>query len=456
MNRRTYLKFLIATLSTWGVCLNAQNGSRGKVRARRKESVIIVGAGISGLAAAETLRANEFDNITLLEGRDRVGGRVWTSQVWPDIPVDLGASWIHGQRGNPITKLAREAGVNTATTDYDNRTEYNPEGNRLSRTEERRLDKLSNQLHRWVVRRGNNSEQSLDQALAIKFSDLSNSEQGHLAYLVNGMIEQELAADAGEVSAGAYAYGKAFSGDDLLFPQGYMQVFAPRFAALDIRTNQKVHTIQYQDDQVSILTDQQEFKADRVIVTLPLGVLQRGDITFAPALPAAKQAAIAKIGMGCLNKLYLRFDKIFWSNDVEGFDYRSPSAGQWSQWLNLAYHTDSPVLLAFNSGSFARQIEQYSDEKNVADAMTVLRRIFGHDIPSPVGHQMTRWATDPFSFGSYSFIAPGVTTATVEDLARPVDDRLFFAGEATSTDYPSTVHGAYLSGQKAANQIAKP
>ena len=85
--------------------------------------------------------------------------------------------------------------------------------------------------------------------------------------------------------------------------------------------------------------------------------------------------------------------------------------------------------------------------------MTTLRNIFGSTIPAPLDWQITRWADDPFAWGSYSYLAPGTSSETLKELARPVDGKLFFAGEATSSDYQSTVHGAYLSGIRAAEEI---
>jgi monoamine oxidase len=99
------------------------------------------------------------------------------------------------------------------------------------------------------------------------------------------------------------------------------------------------------------------------------------------------------------------------------------------------------------------EIESQNDEQIVAGAMAVLRRIYGNNIPTPEGWAITRWMSDPFSFGSYSHIPPGASGADYTELSRPVAQRLFFAGEATHRSYPGTVHGAYLSGLRAAKEI---
>ncbi|NEN94000.1 MAG: FAD-dependent oxidoreductase, partial [Okeania sp. SIO3H1] len=188
-------------------------------------------------------------------------------------------------------------------------------------------------------------------------------------------------------------------------------------------------------------------------LTVPLGVLQHERIEFIPGLPNQKTKAISTLGMGCLNKVYLRFPERFWSNDVQGFSSFGSRAGQWSSWLNMNYYQPEPILLAFNAGSFGRELEKLGDEEIIGEAMKVLKRIYGKDIPTPTGVQITRWASDPFAFGSYSSLRPGSNRSTIQALRKPLNQRVFFAGEATSLDYPSTVHGAYLSGIRAANEI---
>jgi monoamine oxidase len=85
--------------------------------------------------------------------------------------------------------------------------------------------------------------------------------------------------------------------------------------------------------------------------------------------------------------------------------------------------------------------------------MATLKVMYGTDIPQPTEHLITRWASDPYSFGSYSYVPRGATSSMRNDLAEPVANKVFFAGEATSSDFPSTVHGAFLSGQREADRI---
>lgn len=157
--------------------------------------------------------------------------------------------------------------------------------------------------------------------------------------------------------------------------------------------------------------------------------------------------------MGTLNKLYLRFPRAFWPEEPHLLGYIAEQRGAWAEWLNIQRYLKTPVLLGFNAGSYARQLEQRSDEAIVASAMEALRAMFGARIPEPEATLMTRWSSDPLAGGSYSFLATGATPADYDVLAAPVANRLFFAGEATSRDYAATVHGALISGRDAAELI---
>ena len=120
----------------------------------------------------------------------------------------------------------------------------------------------------------------------------------------------------------------------------------------------------------------------------------------------------------------------------------------------MAAYTRQPVLLGFNAADYAKKTMSWSDDDIVADAMSVLRVIYGSSIPQPEGWQLSRWYSDPFARGSYSYNKLDGSRESRIALAESVAARLFFAGEATSADYPATVHGAYQSGLDAAHLIA--
>jgi len=181
--------------------------------------------------------------------------------------------------------------------------------------------------------------------------------------------------------------------------------------------------------------------------------LKQASIKFEPPLPESKQDAIDRLAMGVLNKVYLKFPAVFWDKDVETISYVGERLGEGCDWLSFTPFTGQPVLMAFHGGEKGFALEDLSDDEIVAGAMQTLRVMFGEDIPEPEGVLITRWGKDPFSFGAYSHIPPFASGDDYDALAEPVDDVLFFAGEATSREYPSTVHGAYLSGVRAAEEI---
>jgi monoamine oxidase len=189
------------------------------------------------------------------------------------------------------------------------------------------------------------------------------------------------------------------------------------------------------------------------VVTLPLGVLQRGDVLFDPPLPESKKQAIARVGVGLLNKAYLRFPRRFWPVKADWIGLVSEPKGRWSEFLNVSRFIDQPILLGFNAAAYARRLEPMNDQQTINDVMTALRSMFGRNAPDPTDFKITRWGSDAFSIGSYSYMKTGASPNDYNELARPVGKRLFFAGEHTSRRHSATVHGAYLSGLRVASQV---
>lgn len=421
------------------------------------EKIIVVGAGMAGLSAARSLHDAGY-TVTLLEGRERIGGRVWTSHAWPKTPLDMGASWIHGIEGNPITTVAKTINAQTMVTDYENAILYDVDGNLLGDRAWKQIERYQNKLTRAIVQAKasvQSDDYSLEAAIAdvIDMESLSAKEERQLNFFLNSRIEQEWAADVAELSAKHVNDYDEFGGDDVVLPNGYDEIINHVARELDIRLGHVVEKITYNEKSVSIATNKGTFDGDRAVITLPIGVLQSRHVLFDPPLPTAKQEAIDTLGSGVFNKTYLRFPHAFWQKSPEWINYLSAKRGEWSEWLNIYYYIDQPILLAFNAGRFGRAVESLSDDKMVAEAMAVLRKMYGDNIPDPEAWQITRWASDPFALGSYSFLAVGASRQTREVLAEPVANRLFFAGEATEPDYAATVHGAYLSGQREAERI---
>ena len=275
-----------------------------------------------------------------------------------------------------------------------------------------------------------------------------------LDYYVNSIIEQEYAASWDQLSAWNYDDDGGFGGTDVFFPQGYDQLVNYVGRGLDVRTGNTVTRVQYGAGGVTVTTSAGSFTAARAIVTLPLGLLQSGGVIFDPPLPAYKQAAIAGLGMGLLNKCYLRFPVAFWPRKIDWIECLTLNKGVWAEWVSFLHGPNLPIRVGFSAGHPAHAIEALSDADTVAGAMGALRDMFGSSIPDPTGYQITRWAQDPYALGSYSFEPVGASAATRVTLAKPAGKSLFFAGEATHAQYSATVHGAYLSGVRAAAQAA--
>ena len=390
-----------------------------------------------------------LQDVVILEAQDRVGGRVWTGSIGDGIPVELGATWIHGIDGNPIYEIAESNHFETAATDYDNALVYDQSGQETEWVDDR--------LWRDYIRLAYDLPDESLQAVYEQFAAANGLDDRHdrllWQHVLNSMFEHEFGADIADLSIMSYDGGSDLRGGDVVFPGGYGQIIDVLAAGCDIRLGHAVAEIDHTGDQVTVTTDAgAAFEADRVVVTVSLGVLKGGHISFVPPLPPGKQAAIDALEMGVLNRTCLLFDEVFWEPDVEWIGYLSEVKGQWSETLNLYPYQQQPMLAMFNAGSYGSEVEQHSDEELAARAVEALRAVFG-DVPEPIDAVSTRWGSDPWTRGSYSYVPVGASFESYRHMARPVGERLFFAGEATHSRFPSTVHGAFLSGQRVARQL---
>jgi len=418
----------------------------------RVERVLIVGGGVSGLAAARHLHDAGYE-VAVLEARDHLGGRVWTDRS-TGVPLDMGANWIQGIRGNPITALADRLGLDRIATDWERWIDYEADGTRnpLSSAQYGEWEGVLRTYTREFVRRAPNATVQTMIDAARRTGDLDSLSDRQLDYVLNSYVELEYAADAAELSVRGLDEGAAFGGGDVVFPEGYDAIVESLASGLSVHLSTVVTAIEHGKFGIRIRTDRGYFEADRVVVTLPLGVLKSGTVEFTPRLPTPKRRAINRLAMGVLNKVWLVFGEVFWDPGPHWIGYLSEDKGRFAGWLNLAGHTGAPVLLAFNAGAYGAEVEALTDEQTVEAAMRVLRTLYGA-APDPVAARITRWKSDPFAYGSYSYLPPGARSAHRRRLARAVNGRLYFAGEATSWRYPATVHGAYLSGVRAADEI---
>ncbi len=418
-------------------------------------TVVVIGAGLAGLSAARGLRSMGT-KVIVLEARDRIGGRIWTSRAWPDLPMDLGASWIHGVKGNPMTALADAAGAKRLSTSYNASLTLDQGGKEIQSDDW--LDDAE-ELVKRARRAADKREDDQSLAAAIEGSPDWQSADDNLRrqvrFFINSTVEQEYGGDWRDESAQYFDDSEEFSGGDTLFPDGYDQITGHLATGLDIRLKTVVTEITPQGRGILVrLADGDSLQADHVVVTVPIGVLRAGTMRFGAPLAEARQKAIDTLRMGLLNKCWLRFNTIAWPDDVDWIEWVGPKDGIWAEWVSLARAARAPVLLGFHAGAQALEMEKLDDRAMMASAHEALKAMFGTDFPAPVAAQVTRWSQDPFARGSYSFNAVGVTSNTRKALAgMDWGDKLVVAGEATSLHHFGTAHGAVMSGQAAAKLL---
>jgi polyamine oxidase len=415
--------------------------------------VLVIGAGMAGLSAARQL-ADEGFKVTVLEARDRIGGRIHTDRSLGSA-VDLGAAWIHGTEGNPIADLARRAKARTVATDWEAFALYRDAeelgdgpiaaGERLA---ERWLAAAAEAAGRGV---------SVGELLAAEIARTgAKADPATLAvarWMLAGAIELEYGEDRDALAAIAYDAEEAFDGDDVLFPGGYDAL--PRLLAegLDVRLGAAVERIVHDEAGVRVHGRFGEMAADAAVLAVPLGVLQAGRIDIAPGLPAGHGRVLSQLRMGVLEKVVMRFDEPFWPEGMHGLGaLDSPIP---VEYYPLDVHGAGPLLVALVGGDAARALATRDEAAAVREVLVPLERAMGRKLPAPKQVVRSRWTDDPWALGSYSVVRPGGDPEDREVLAEPVGPRLWLAGEHTVSDHPATVHGAFLSGQRVARKISR-
>jgi monoamine oxidase len=453
VDRRTFLRGAAGGVAT----LLAAACATPRVSETVPGTALVIGAGASGLAAARRL-VEAGQTVTVLEARDRIGGRAWTSDALGP-PLDLGASWIHGTTGNPLVPLARAAGTRFTRTSFDRFGTYTPDGRRLRWPEERPL------WERWQAvdiaasnRARDGGEESVADALAEARANAGPPPDGVDAELLEGYLDwaaeveigADRAADLTELSVATLIDGEALDGLWVMLDGGYRSILEPVAADMDIRLEHEVGSIGWSETGVEARVADAVFRADRAVVTLPLGVLQGDGVAFEPALPGVVADAIDRLGMGSFLKVAMRFQE----RDFPGGTDWLGRIGEptFREWVDLQPVTSAPIVVGFATGSEARRLEALGDDAVVAEALAAYRTIVP-EVQEPSASVVTRWGRDPFARGSYSYLAVGSRPEDRAVLAEPLGPRLVLAGEATSVQYPSTVHGAWSSGIAAAERL---
>jgi monoamine oxidase len=453
------------------------------------KTVIVIGAGIAGLAAAQALQ-NKGYKVTVLEARQRIGGRIHTAYTM-GFPVDMGASWIHyGGNKQPLYELAKQHNFQMVVSPFKALQVFDT----AHKTIPKRL--ISKYLALFKKSSGekylnNLLQQNLNQDFPFWQGILYGleKEQNNSHFLANYpqydktalqewakfFIESYYGEALEKISAQSILTDKnEFLSDDILLPMGYAQLTdliaknlsiylgqeVVKIEQVENKNSQQVLTTPQTDSKhtkqgkIKVYTTQNVFEADAVVVSLPLGVLKQNRVEFIPTLPTAKQQAIQQIGIALLNKMVLHFEHCFWDQKIETFSwFHSPSASIKVSFLhNHLFFQSQPVLTAYFGGAEALAMETKDDEMVINFIVGKLQQIYPRKKIVLKNYLVSRWQQDKFSAGAYTYLPVRANENAIENLASPFG-ALFFAGEATIKDYYSYAHGAYLSGLRAAQEV---
>lgn len=403
--------------------------------------VAIVGAGAAGIAAARHLQTCRPElSVILLEASDRVGGRAWSAQLGElaGSAVDLGCGWLHGARTNDWTRIAGELGLTVDRTpapwnDGGRRLDVEPEQERAAR---RAIDA-------FYARADNRDAAQPDGPLSelLEPGNPWNGRIGALGTYINGVELEE----ASIVDLGRYDPGP---GPDWRVREGYGTLVARFAVTVPLALDTVVTAIDHRrKDRIGIETGRGRLEARAAIVTVSTNMLAREAIRFDPPLPRKVEAA-NRLPLGVNNKIFLHVRNA----DALPADTRAmgaPSQAATGSYLIRPF--GRPVIEGYFGGQLARDLERAGAEAALAFVRDELARSLGSGIRDRLTlAAMSAWASAPFISGGYSYARPGAADERAV-LATPVDDRLFFAGEACATAKFGTAHGAYESGVAAAS-----
>ena len=399
--------------------------------------VAIIGAGAAGLGAARALEGSGL-SVIVLEARDRIGGRAHTIMAAPGIPFDLGCEWLHSADRNDFVGIAKELGftVDTKRPPWREQT-YDAVFSKAQRAE---FFAAMDAFYDRAEEAAENDEDA-PAATCLEPGNPWNPMIDAVSTYINGFELKDVSLH----DMDAYEDTEV----NWRLPDGYGTLIAAYGAPCPVALNTEVTVIDHSDTRVRIETSRGTVSAAKVIVCAPTNLLANENIRFHPPLPEKVDAA-AGLPLGADNKVMLALaDAEKWPADV-GLRGSSIATGIGSFHLRPS---GRPCIAGFYGGTFAREMEDAGEGALLAQSIDELVKLLGSDIRgklTPLAE--SRWCHDRFAQGAYSAAKPGHAEARAV-LAAPVDDRIFFAGEATSPNFFSTAHGARESGERAAKEV---
>jgi polyamine oxidase len=412
--------------------------------------VIVVGAGVAGLTAADAIRCAGGE-VVVVEARDRIGGRIRTAPLGPG-KVDLGGAWVHSPIDNPVAEALIAAGIETRNDGAF--------GGRMAVWADGWIE-APGATTITAVLQGDWDPAEAREAIgeSDRFVDgvdwflADRGLGGHLAELARFALlwvvgPLVIAGPPDRISlAGAAAYAEG-SGGNLVPAGGYGALLTLLAAGLEVRLGTTVTRIEHDGVGISVVTDRGRFEGDRAIVTVPLGVLRAGGVTFDPPLDGAHARAVERLAMGTLEKLAFRFSERFWPDSVWEITHVAEDRA-FPAWFDFSRHVGAPSLVALYNPYSTPGMAEMPAEDRARAALDALRRMFG-SIPDPEETLVTDWARDSRSLGSYSYVPLGASVDDMRLLGEPPSANLLLAGEATVPECYGTVQAAFCSGLRAA------
>jgi monoamine oxidase len=407
------------------------------VMASTDADVLVVGAGAAGISAARRLHEASI-RCLLVEARTRLGGRAWTVLDGMGFALDLGCGWFHSADRNPWVAIAQQQG---ATIDKTPPAWTRPAMEiGFPRAQQ---DDFRKALASFFSRLERAEELASDVPAAAllepgcRWNDLINAAS---TYINGAELERVSAKDFNRY---------ADTGVNWRAIEGLGAVVTAYGANLPVMLDCPVARIDHRGKRLIVETTKGAIAADQVIVAVPSAILAAERLSFAPALPEKTKAA-AGLPLGLADKLFLSLDGAGeFEKDVRVFGRTDRTATAAYQFRPLA----RPQIEVYFGGGLAHELERSGEAAFFDFAVSELGALFGSTFArrlKPI--HVHRWGLDPFSLGSYSFALPGASDCRVT-LAEPVDNRLFFAGEACSVNDFSTAHGAWRTGVAAAEQV---